>query len=61
MDLNDDSVLEMLNKIIASNRFDKIQTLNIVKLAIISKDYDELKDNICWENINNKYKTNVKN
>ena len=61
MNINDDTVLETLNKIIASNRFNKIQILHIVKLALISKDYDDLKDNMIWENIDTKYKTNIKN
>ena len=37
------------------NRFNKIQILHIVKLALISKDYDDLEDNMTWENIDNKY------
>ena len=61
MNLQDDGVLKMLNKIIVSNRLNKIQILKIVKIANISKDYDELMDNIIWENICTKYKTNIKN
>ena len=61
MNINDESVLEKLNKIIALNRFNKIQILHIVKLALISKDYDDLEDNMTWENIDNKHKTNIKN
>ena len=61
MNIKDECVLEMLNKLIASNRFNKIQILHIVKLATVSKDYDELKENIKWENIHIKYKTNIKN
>ena len=61
MNINDYSVLEQLNKIIAINIFNKIQILHIVKLALISKDYDDLEDNMTWENIDNKYKTNIKN
>ena len=48
MNIKDECVLEMLNKLIASNRFNKIQILHIVKLATVSKDYDELKENIKW-------------
>ena len=61
MNLQDDCVLKMLNKVIVSNRLNKIQILQIVKIATISKDYDELMDNIIWENVCTKYKTNIKN
>ena len=56
MDVKDENVLEMLNKLIAANRFNKLQSLHIVKLATISKDYEELKDNMTWENIYLRYK-----
>ena len=56
MDVKDEYVLEMLNKLIAANRFNKLQSLHIVKLATISKDYEELKDNMTWENIYLRYK-----
>ena len=51
MNIKDKHVLEMLNKLIVINRFNKIQILQIVKLASISKDFDELIENMNWENM----------
>ena len=61
MNIKDKNVLQMLNQLIASNRFNKIQILQLVSLASVSKNYDELQENIKWENIQIKYKTNIKN
>ena len=61
MNIKDENVLAMLNKLIAINRFNKIQILQIVNLASISKDYDELIENMNWENIQIKHKSNIKN
>ncbi len=49
MDINDKSVLEMLNKLIASNRLNKTQILQMVNLVSISKDFNDLKENLKWE------------
>ena len=49
MNVNDDSVLEMINNLIASERLDKNQILQIVDLASISSNLKELKDNMLWE------------
>ena len=49
MNINDKSVLEMLNKLIAINRLNKTQILQIVNLASISNDFSDLKDNLKWE------------
>jgi len=49
MDINNKSVLEMLNKIIAINRLNKSQILQMVNLASISNDINDLKDNLKWE------------
>ena len=49
MNVNDASILEMINNLIASNRLNKKQILQIVNLASISKSIKELKDNIQWE------------
>ena len=49
MNINDKSVLEMLNKLIASNRLNKIQILQMVNLVSISNDINDLKDNLKWE------------
>ena len=49
MNINDKSVLEMLNKLIAINRLNKTQILQMVHLAAISNDINDLKDNLRWE------------
>tara|TARA_A100001035_G_scaffold166666_1_gene132039 strand:+ start:145 stop:330 length:186 start_codon:yes stop_codon:yes gene_type:complete len=49
MNINDKSVLEMLNKIIAINRLNKTQILEMVNLVSISNDFKDLKDNLKWE------------
>ena len=49
MNINDKSVLEMLNKIIATDRLNKIQILHMVNLVSLSNDINDLKDNINWE------------
>ena len=49
MNIKDKSVLEMLNKLIAINRFNKTQTLQMVNLVSISLDINDLKDNLNWE------------
>ena len=49
MNINDKSVLEMLNKLIAINRLNKSQTLQMVNLVSISDDINDLKDNLKWE------------
>ena len=50
MNINDKSVLEMLNKFIATNRLNKIQILQMANLVSISNDFNDLKDNLKWEN-----------
>ena len=50
MNVNDDSVLEMINNFIASERLNENQILQIVNLVSISKNLNELKDNMKWEN-----------
>ena len=49
MDINDKSVLEMLNKYIAIDRMNKTQILQMVNLVSISNDIHDLKDNLKWE------------
>jgi len=49
MDINDKSVLEMLNKLIVINRLNKSQILHMVNLVSISNDINDLKDNLKWE------------
>ena len=50
MNINDASVLKMINNLIASDRLNKKQILQIVNLVSISKSIKELKDNMKWEN-----------
>ena len=49
MNIRDESVLEMLNKLIASDRLDKTQILQMVNLVSLSNDMNDLKDNLKWE------------
>ena len=49
MNINDKSVLEKLNKLIAINRLNKTQILHMVNLVSISNDIHDLKDNLKWE------------
>ena len=49
MNINDKSVLEMLNKLIVINRLNKSQILEMVNLVSISNDIHDLKDNLKWE------------
>ena len=49
MNINDKSVLEMLNKLITINRLNKTQILQMVNLVSISNDITDLKDNLKWE------------
>ena len=51
MNVNDALVLEMINSLIASERLNKNQILQIVNLASISNSMQELKDNMKWENV----------
>ena len=52
MKVNDPSVLDMINNLIASDRLNKRQILQVVNLASISNSIKELKDNIKWESFN---------
>ena len=49
MNINDKSVLEILNKLITINRLNKTQILQMVDLVSISNNIDDLKDNLKWE------------
>ena len=49
MKINDKAVLEMLNKLIAVDRLNKTQILQMVNLVSISDDLNDLKDNLKWE------------
>ena len=49
MNINDKSVLETLNKLIAIDRLNKSQILQMVHLVSLSNDINDLKDNLKWE------------
>ena len=55
MNINDKSVLEMLNKLIAIDRLNKSQILQMVNLVSLSNDIKDLKDNLKWESSNPSY------
>ena len=61
MNVNDDSVLEMINRLIASDRLNKNQILQLINLASISNGINELKDNMKWETFKSKHKIKIKN
>ncbi len=49
MNINDSTVLEMLNKLIVIDRLNKSQILQMVNLVSISSNINDLKDNLKWE------------
>ena len=49
MNINHESVLEMLNKFIAVDRLNKIEILQMVNLVSLSNDINDLRDNLKWE------------
>ena len=49
MNINDKSVLEILNKLIAIDRLNKTQILQMVHLVHLSNDINDLRDNLKWE------------
>ena len=55
MNINDKSVLEMLNSLIAIKRLNKNQILQMVNLVSLSNDINDLKDNLKWESIKSLY------
>ena len=55
MNVNDESVLEMINRLIASDRLNKIEILQLVNLASISNNINELEENMKWETLKSKY------
>ena len=57
MNINDKSVLEMLNKLIAIDRLNKSQVLKMVNLVSLSNNIDDLKDNLKWENSDSLFKS----
>ena len=55
MNVNDASVLEMVNRLIVTNRLNKSQILQLVNLASISNSISELEENMKWETLKSKY------
>jgi hypothetical protein len=55
MNVNDESVLEMINRLIATDRLNKNQILHLVNLASISNSIYELEENMKWETLKSKY------
>ena len=55
MNVNDATVLELINKLIASDRLNKNQILQLVNLASISNNFKELEENMKWETFKSKY------
>ena len=56
MNINDNYVLDMLNKLIITERLNKSEILQMVTLVSISDDIRDLKENLKWET----FYTNVK-
>ena len=52
MNINDKSILEVLNRHIAIDRLNKSQILQMVNLVSLSDDINDLKDNLRWESYN---------
>ena len=55
MNVNNAYVLEIINRLIATDRLSKNQILQLVKLASISKTINELEENMKWETLKSKY------
>ena len=49
MNVNDNYVLDILNKFIVSERLNKSEILQMLSLVSISNDLSDLKDNLNWE------------
>ena len=58
MNIRDKSVLEMLNKLIAIDRLNKTQILQMVNLVSLSNDMNDLIDNLKWESYKSSHKKN---
>tara|TARA_S200000501_G_scaffold12065_1_gene10691 strand:- start:1251 stop:1439 length:189 start_codon:yes stop_codon:yes gene_type:complete len=61
MNINDDSVLKFINRLIATDRLNKNQILQLVNLVSISNSINELEENMKWETFKSKYNKNIKN
>ena len=54
MNIEDKVVLDLLNKLIITNRLNKSQVLQMVNLVPISSDIYDLKENLKWETLKGK-------
>ena len=52
MNINDESILEIINRHIAIDRLNKNQILQMINLVSLSDDINDLKDNLRWESSN---------
>ena len=55
MNVNEPFILEIINRVIASERLNKNQILQIVNLAVVSDSFKELRENMKWETLKSKY------
>ena len=55
MNINDETVLKKVNRLIAADRLNKNQILQLVNLVSISKSINELEENMKWETFKPKY------
>ena len=55
MNINDETVLKNVNRLIATDRLNKNQILQLVNLVSISKSINELEENMKWETFKPKY------
>ena len=55
MNINDEYILEILNRHIAIDRLNKIQILKMINLVSLSNDINDLKDNLRWESSSSFY------
>ena len=54
MNVNDAHVLDMINRLIATDRLNKYQILQLVNLVSISNSINELEENMKWETCRSK-------
>jgi len=55
MNIDDKSDLEMINNLIAIDRLNKTQILQMVHLISLSNDINDLMDNLKWESSKSLY------
>ena len=51
MKITDNSVLLLINRLIATKRLNKSQILRMINLVSISSDINDLEENLKWESI----------